>query len=548
MPGIFGFISTSLPEGTYEASLQNMQNSLIYRPHHHPCPLYSDGTIAAGSVPILPGGARQTPYISDDLCVWIDGEFYPSSTAAAQPFAATIAEKCRNNLLRPFIEGVDGIFTAAIYHPQKGELLLVNDRYGIRQCYVARNRTLTAWASEIKALEHVPQLPLTLRQDSIDNLISAGHFSLDTTWFNEVTLLPPASFIRISLHDDSITTSRYRKIENSGFRSDRISLDKEAQVLGQFFRSAVEKRCVPGERVGLGLSGGLDSRALFAALPAYVNPVPAVTFGRAGCSDISIAHKVAALRPSTHTINEIHAGNWLDHRLEGVRITDGQISLLHLHGIEAIDNYRNLYDVELNGFLGDALLGGSYGSAPEGEMARFYTRGRRLIATALVTGNLSYITRLPFFDNEFFDAYMSIPLAYRRHSQLYNRMLLAAFPEYYSSIPWQKTGIPISQSGTFARWRLFSVKLYRKLTTAITGNNSADYFDYAGWIRLQPARSFFEELLYAPDLMLASYVDNKKIREDLQAHFAGRDRSEKICNYVTAEIWLRQFYKKELLR
>jgi hypothetical protein len=67
----------------------------------------------------------------------------------------------------------------------------------------------------------------------------------------------------------------------------RGNIDKQGTAVepGRVFREAVEKRSGPGSRIGMTLSGGLDSRAVLAAIPDLPYPLNTLTFGKERCGD-----------------------------------------------------------------------------------------------------------------------------------------------------------------------------------------------------------------------------------------------------------------------
>jgi asparagine synthase (glutamine-hydrolysing) len=52
-------------------------------------------------------------------------------------------------------------------------------------------------------------------------------------------------------------------------------------------------------KLASGLSGGLDSRAILAAIPDDYKPLHTFTFGQEGCDDIKIAKRIAISRGNT---------------------------------------------------------------------------------------------------------------------------------------------------------------------------------------------------------------------------------------------------------
>ncbi|MBN1576240.1 MAG: hypothetical protein JW913_06810 [Chitinispirillaceae bacterium] len=545
MPGLCGFTiapSCSVPPA---AVLKRMQESLVYRPHHRCDRLFDDGSIAATRVHTGIVQREEQPFTNDEISIWLDGEFYsPSLSVKASAPDVLNTHYSRSNI-HPFLHGLDGIFSAVIYDKKKQLLFLISDRYGLRHLYFSNNNGMLGWASEVKAFRHHPALSLDINPDRIAEFLRIGHLTGNTTWFDTIELLAPATVITWDLQTSSLLTRQeYWNWDEIKRKKDLNDSGSVAEALGAAFRKAVAKRCMPGERIGVGLSGGLDSRAIFAALPDFLEPISVFTFGKTGCNDIRIAQKVAALRPSHHIFQLINADNWFSNRLEAIWLTDGQFNMLHMHGIEQIDDYRNRFDIQLNGFLGDALLGGSYSSHPDGELARFRNRGRRFIAMGLSLDNIAVHTRIPFFDNELMELTMSIPLRYRRGSFIYNRMLLTTFPEFFQSIPWQKTGLPISATGL--QWDI--VRLLRKCCLKAQRMISfppgdVGYTDYPDWIRREPARKFFSDVLTSKTALLHNFINARTIERRLSRHFSGADYSEVLGRYVTIEVWMRQFFE-----
>jgi asparagine synthase (glutamine-hydrolysing) len=129
-------------------------------------------------------------------------------------------------------------------------------------------------------------------------------------------------------------------------------------------------------------------------------------------------------------------------------------------------------------------------------------------------------------------------------------MLLKAFPQFFESIPWQKTGSPISWPRPNERHRKSLVELkdallYKLSWFGITDPPSRGYADYTKWIRREPARTIFKEMLSSRDALYPDYIPREPVESDLAKHFGGRDRAGHLCLALTFEIWLRQVFKGE---
>ena len=519
-----------------------MQQLLTYREWHVRENLFTDSVLAATAVSLDNCRFAAPVHSLNGITVWFDGELFPEKPSGPVAFARLLLGAFADDNLMPFLKAADGVFSAVIYDSVKKTIHFCSDRFGLRRLYLCTAPSGIAWSTEIKGFKAIPELDLQPAPEAVGEFLRVGHFTGSRTWFREVSLLEPASCCTWDITACRLNHSSYWNIDETVPRSGPFSINSLADELGESFRKAVKKRCGTNEKIGLGLSGGLDSRAIFAALPDRNRTVTAVTFGRPACADIRIARQVAQLRPVRHIIHEITAANWLDNRLEGIWLTDGQLNMLHMHGIERIDDLHALYDIELNGFLGDALLGGSYAGRPEGEFVNFLDRGRRFIASGLYLGELAYHTRLPFFDRDLINLTLAIPAGLRRNSQLYNRMLLREFPDYFTAIPWQKTGAPISRTSPFDKAGIFVRKGIGKLYSVLPFlSDPRNYFDYAAWIRTEPARTLFSDTLGAADAPLFNFAAPAAVRNALKTHMAGWNRADLLGRYLTVDVWLRRF-------
>jgi asparagine synthase (glutamine-hydrolysing) len=96
----------------------------------------------------------------------------------------------------------------------------------------------------------------------------------------------------------------------------------------------VKRRSGETGQVGLALSGGLDSRAILAAIPDSNRPIHAVTFGKIGSNDIKFAAIAAKIKGATRHVFEISGEGWLQSRFSKAWYTDGQLDLQHMHPVD----------------------------------------------------------------------------------------------------------------------------------------------------------------------------------------------------------------------
>jgi asparagine synthase (glutamine-hydrolysing) len=155
-----------------------------------------------------------------------------------------------------------------------------------------------------------------------------------------------------------------------------------------------------------------------------------------------------------------------------------------------------------------------------------------------------------FVDNNLIDLAMSLPKSLRQDSYIYQKMLMTHFSDYYERIAWQQTGYPISWSSRvvkpLARLRRFRYKLSRRLIRfGIRLPDRTQFTDYDNWLRQEPGKSVFSELLFDGNSLYPEYVSRKTARYLWREQQAGLNRADQLCRIVTFELWLRQVFRNE---
>lgn len=588
MPGIAGFIRDPSVQQDGRHVLADMQDYLTYDESYVRDELFCDESVCATRSHIGVIEKEPQPYHKSGVFVWLDGELFNRGEVAAQnktdattdpELILSLYEKDRGF---SFLKHIDGFYSSVIYDSNRQIVHLISDRYGMRYLYRTVRSGRLAWSSEVKALLAIPEYVPVINPEALDEFINIGYLLENRTWLEGIEMLAPGSVLSWNIKSGTAETMQYWWWDSIKPIDGRIDEDDVVDELGRLFRKAVEKRCEQAEDLGVTLSGGLDSRAVLAAIPESDYPIHTATFGITKSGDIQIARKASSVKGAIHHPIEINHENWLAPRITGVWTTDGQTDLMHMHGIEAVNEMKNYFRINNSGFAGDLILGGSYliderfpdsnrkellaevmGCNPSclwnyeaysslGKPDYYFlqNRVRRFTCggTKLLISSIEY--RKPFLDNRLMEFAYSLPDSMRYKNHIYNKMLLRSFPEYFKNIPWLTTGVPIS----WPDWAVTANKIPRKtksVTMRMLNNagfnmtNTASFTDYPRWIRIDPARSFFEEMLAGRQTLYPQYLDEKKVRSELEAHMNGRDFSKSLCRYLTIEIWLRQLFEKE---
>ena len=546
MSGLFGF-SCDRQDADDRATISavhSMAASLKHRAHFHECPLFKNSEIIAGQVQTPFFADKNPPGASGGLHAWIDGEINDPITN--DPAGFLLAQYSLSRSF-DFCKNVNGVFSAVIYDGAEKKIHCITDRFGLHYLYWSCAKGRFCWASELKAFIGLPWFNPHIAQEKIQSFLLNGFFSGDETWFDEVSLVPWGSVISFDGATKRVTSNRYWQIREYDGQSTTGSPRQYRDRLAALFERSVSRCCRSGERICVGLSGGLDSRAILAAIPRSITGLSAYSFGMNGSPDIAIAGAAARVRGVPHRIEPIDGSNWFQPRIEGVWLSDGMLDMMHMHGIEALPTMGELCDVELNGFLGDAVIGASYGTDNGKMFDRFFNRGRRMIRATLLLCKPFIHVRMPFTDYELVDYIVAVPPVLRKNSRLYNAMLVSRYPAYFAKIPWQKAGIPISYPHSFVHAGVKINKIFNRLgVRGLLLSTMRSFFDYNGWIRSEPARTGIERILANPKSLYKEFIDPSKVRSCFREHLSGKDRSSELCRYVTIELWLQQALNKSM--
>src|SRR5262245_27218054 len=356
MPGLFGILAKhpAVSEEWLRMLSRRMAAALATTPwlttETWNAPRFSGGRVHLGLANPSP-----QPLISTDgaLAAWFDGQLYGENGASgATPSAGSVAGLLADS--GAGLAGADGVFAMAAFDAGACVLTLATDRLGFRPLYWTETSDWFAYASEVKALLAIHDSLPRVDQVSLRQFFTFDYMLGERSWWEGIQLLPPAAHWRVSAN--SRQESRYWCFEEI-----RPSLREEREVVAELsglWRRAVHQRVHPGPSPLL-LSGGLDSRLVFAELVEQGCQVTPITFGAAGCRDVVIAAHCARMAQQKLCLVPITERNWWDARPAAIWQTDGLVNGLHLHVAVALERMRMGNAWTLKHSTGDVLFGGT---------------------------------------------------------------------------------------------------------------------------------------------------------------------------------------------
>ncbi len=298
----------------------------------------------------------------------------------------------------------DPPFAGCVVDRRSRSMRLVSDVMGFHPVHVGCYNGVIGFASKFTPLLRSGLLACQRDHAAIVDFFTFEHLTGDRTLADGIRIVPPGSLLIAK--NGAYVTHTY----HDPFRlvPDRMSVEARADRLYDALRGAVGRAIRGRRRVGVTLSGGLDSRALLGLAIELGADVRTFTFGLPGCRDGVYARRMAGACGVPHTFVEVdgsHVPRWLEH---GVFVTGGMVSCGHFHILSLADALQSDVDVVLDGLSGDMLTGGHL--KPGILRARRAESGARAIYRQLASGYANPGDRAALFSEAVRDACDHDPL------------------------------------------------------------------------------------------------------------------------------------------
>lgn len=404
-----------------------------------------------------------------------------------------------------FVSRLNGQFNLVVYHSDDDSLLIANDRYGYRPLFVAESGGRFFFAVEMKAI--IAALDQTPAVDGIGllQIMRDGIAVGERTWLEPIRVLDPATLLRVT-KDGRVQRRRYFQYRHREGGT-TMSLPAFVEGFGIHLHRATERIMKGPGRIGISLSGGLDSRSVVLSIHPSHLPIPAYTFGYPESRDVVYAKQLAALLHLEHTHLTFDPGYLGRVMAPVVWRNEALFPFAASTSIYFHDHIGARMDTILNGHCGDAVSGSHlrpymlWQRSRAKLIARLYA-GRQLVAdeslrrvfnpdfyrrhsaelfdafratfTAIDSDEIANVAdawdmenrqrrgtfhspsvdryrfeqRTPFLDNDLVDHLLTAPPRWRFEQQAYKKMIVYAFPQAHH-VPWAYTGRPVSPSPAF---------------------------------------------------------------------------------------------------
>nr|WP_136251728.1 asparagine synthase (glutamine-hydrolyzing) [Ningiella ruwaisensis] len=287
MCGIAGFLTQNYPQLS-EGHLLDMGNSIQHRgPDAKGEYLNEHVGLCHRRLSILDlTEAGNQPMFSEDgsIAIVFNGEIYNYPELKAElaeqgaSFRSTTDTEVIIHLYQRLgtdcLAKLNGMFAFAIWDNKQQSLFIARDRLGKKPLYYLSHEGRFAFASEIKAILTLPDVPKDVRVDAVYDFFAYQYVPDPKSIFKHIHKLPPAHFL---VHkNNALHIEQYWDVDFSSVKQqDESTLKTQLQTLAQ---ACTKRRMLSDVPLGAFLSGGVDSSGVVAMMAqASTSPVKTCT-------------------------------------------------------------------------------------------------------------------------------------------------------------------------------------------------------------------------------------------------------------------------------
>jgi asparagine synthase (glutamine-hydrolysing) len=369
MPGIVGLI-TKRPRAAAESELFAMVETLRHEP------FYTSGTWIDAEQGVYVGWVARRGSFADamplrnengDVTLVFSGEEFPEpgTVAGLRARGHKVEPRGPSYLVHryeveaDFPKGLNGRFQGLLVDGARGTAMLFNDRFGLQRLYYHEAEDTFYFTAEAKAILKVrPELRASDPR-GVGEFIVCGCVLENRTLFSGIHVLPPGSswcFRGGMLEKKAAYFEPREWEEEEPYKAE----DYFAHLRDVFVRN-LPRYFNGNERVGVSLTGGLDTRIIMAWRKAEPNSLPCYTYGSMyrDNQDVQLARRVAKICGLQHqviTTGTEFLKKFPHYAERSIYLTDACIDLDRSPDLYVSEKAREIAPVRMVGTYGSEML------------------------------------------------------------------------------------------------------------------------------------------------------------------------------------------------
>jgi asparagine synthase (glutamine-hydrolysing) len=369
MPGIVGLI-TKRQRREAEEELGKMVAAICHES------FYSCGTWIDESLGVYVGWAVRKDSFADgmpfrnekgNVVLAFSGEEFPASDTirGLKDRGHTIEGQGGSYLPHVYEEdpafplGLNGMFHGLLVDRTRGTASLFNDRYGMHRLYYHESKDTFYFGVEAKAILAVHPELRTADPVSLGEFVACGCVLQNRSLFQAISVLPGGSkwVFRNGSLEKKGSYFDPKEWEEQG----KLDFDSYYQEVRDTLSSNLPRYFNGKNRIGIALTGGLDTRILMAWRKPEPGTLPTYTFGGAyrECHDVRIAREIAKNCGQSHQVIPVgdeFLGKFPYYAERCLYMTEGCVDLSRTTDLYVSERAREIAPVKVVGTYGSEIV------------------------------------------------------------------------------------------------------------------------------------------------------------------------------------------------
>jgi asparagine synthase (glutamine-hydrolysing) len=369
MPGLVGII-TKKPRSWAEPQLLKMVDAIRHEP------FYDSGTWIDKSLGVYLGWTALKGSFSDSMplrneqggvCLLFSGEEYADPDVLRRLRARGYRPSFQQSAYlvhlyeeQPdFYKELNGMFHCVVVDRLRGIATVFNDRYGMHRLYYHESRDAFYFAVEAKAILAVRPELRSLDPRGLGEFVACSCVLENRTIFKDIHVLPAGSawtFRKGALFGKS----RYfdpRKWEEQAPLSSELFYEELRKVLS----TNLSRYFAGPERIGIAMTGGLDTRVILAFHASDPGTLPSYTFGSVfrDSRDVRIGRQVARACEQPHQVIEVgdeFLARFPHYAERSIYLTEGTVDVYRASDLYVSEKVREIAPAKIVGTYGSEIV------------------------------------------------------------------------------------------------------------------------------------------------------------------------------------------------
>jgi asparagine synthase (glutamine-hydrolysing) len=258
-----------------------------------------------------------------------------------------------------FPKRLNGRFHGLVADRARGTAMLFNDRFGLQRIYYHEASDAFYFAAEAKAILEVRPELRSADARGLGEFAVCGCVLENRTLFRGISVLPPGSawIFKAGVLERKATYFEPKEWEEQ----DRLEPEPYYAALRDTFVRNLPRYFNGNERLGVSLTGGLDTRIIMAWRKAPPRSLPCYTFGSMyrDNQDVILARQVAQICGQSHeviTTGTEFLSRFAHYAERSIYLTDACVDLSRSPDLYVNEKARQIAPVRIVGTYGSEML------------------------------------------------------------------------------------------------------------------------------------------------------------------------------------------------